>query len=175
VKEPNAHSGGCAPALPHWHDEQAQLLQTDVMKRIDVSNARDALNGYQKGKCFYCCDDISVVTGAISICQVDHFLPHQNKRVHLPANINGVWNLVLACKKCNGSGEKGGKIPEKSCLEKLSTRNEYYISSKHPLAETIVNQTGTNTTQRNGFLMEQYNKSLEDSLHTWKPDYIYPC
>lgn len=150
-------------------------VETDIMRRVDVSNARDALNGYQKGKCFYCCDDISVVTGADNVCQVDHFLPHKNKVTHLPANINGVWNLVLACKVCNGVSEKGAKIPEISFLDKLSTRNEYYISSKHPLAETIVNQTGANTPNRNGFLMEHYNKALDNSLQTWKPENIYPC
>jgi hypothetical protein len=28
--------------------------------------------------------------------QVDHFLSHLHKQAHLSANINGVWNLVLA-------------------------------------------------------------------------------
>jgi len=150
------------------------FIVTDAMKRIDVSNARDALNGYQKGKCFYCCDDVSVLTGAENVCQVDHVLPHTNKLHHYPANINGVWNLVLSCRSCNGAGAKGSKIPKIKYLEKLSSRNEYYISSKHPLAETIMNQTGANEVQRNEFLQSHYTLALDNSLQKWEPEFVYP-
>lgn len=56
------------------------------------------------------------------------------------ANINGVWNLVLADSSVNL--HKQARIPEKKFLLRLYNRNEFYIESKHPLAETIINQTG---------------------------------
>jgi len=51
----------------------------------------------------------------------------------------------------------------------LYARNEYYIESKHPLAETIVNQTGTTKDKRKQFLETQYNLALSLSIHQWKP------
>ena len=44
--------------------------------RIDVTSCRDALSGYQKGKCFYCFIDISIKPGNDDLADVDHFLPH---------------------------------------------------------------------------------------------------
>ena len=96
-------------------------------------------NLYQKEKCFYCRRNISIESGSKDFCHVDHFLPHTQKRQHYPANINGVWNLVLACQVCNGGAEKWNKIPDKDFLKQLHVRNEFYISSNHPLAETIIN------------------------------------
>src|SRR5689334_21517266 len=102
------------------------------MRRIDITSVRDALNGYQKGKCFYSLKDISINKKTSTICEVDHFLPHLNKLEHLKygANINGVWNLVLADADINSN--KKARIPEMRYLERLFTRNEFYIESKHP-------------------------------------------
>tara|TARA_B110000263_G_C15134930_1_gene430626 strand:- start:222 stop:506 length:285 start_codon:yes stop_codon:yes gene_type:complete len=44
--------------------------------RTVVTSCRDALNGYQKGKCFYCFIDISIKPGNDDLADVDHFLPH---------------------------------------------------------------------------------------------------
>ena len=41
-------------------DVDNDLLFTNHIKRTDVTSARDALNGYQKSKCFYCFRKISV-------------------------------------------------------------------------------------------------------------------
>lgn len=159
------------------YDELGEMLfiETDIMKRVDVSKSRDSLNGYQDGKCFYCCNDLSIVTSSENICHVDHLLPHANKRQHLPANINGVWNLVLACSDCNGAGEKGARTPDRRFLEKLHDRNEHYISSKHPLAETIVNQTGRSTEGRESFLRKHYDIALSSSPLPWSPSYMHSC
>ena len=128
------------------------------MKRVDITSVRDSLNGYQKGKCFYSFMDISIIQGSADICHVDHFLPHVNKQVHAKngANINGVWNLVLAHSTMNSTKEKGAKVPNKKYLERLFNRNEFYIISKHPLAETIINQTGRTKDLRRAFLEYQY-------------------
>jgi CRISPR/Cas system Type II protein with McrA/HNH and RuvC-like nuclease domain len=144
-------------------------METDLMRRSDITSVRDALNGYQKGKCFYSFQDISINKNSPYICEVDHFLPHANKMVHVKneANINGVWNLVLADSSINL--DKRTKIPEHKFLERLFNRNEFYIESKHPLAETIINQTGITKEKRRSFLEYQYNLALSSSIHTWKP------
>ena len=155
------------------YDKDASLLflENDFMKKVDITSVRDSLNGYQKGKCFYSFMDISIIQGSADICHVDHFLPHVNKQVHAKngANINGVWNLVLAHSTMNSTKEKGAKVPNKKYLERLFNRNEFYIISKHPLAETIINQTGRTKDLRRTFLEYQYNLALENSIVTWTP------
>lgn len=153
------------------YDEDKSLffLENDFMRRIDITSVRDSLNGYQKGKCFYSFKDISVVKGSADLCDVDHFLPHLNKEVHAKngVNINGVWNLVLADSSMNR--EKGAKVPEKRFLDRLYNRNEFYIESKHPLAETIINQTGKTKKERVCFLQKQYQLAFDSSIQSWKP------
>ncbi|MCG9971168.1 HNH endonuclease domain-containing protein [Christiangramia crocea] len=147
------------------------FLENNIMRRKSITSARNALNGYQKGKCFYSNNNISLQSGNIDLCHVDHFLPHVNKLQHIKhsANINGVWNLVLAHPTINSIGEKGTKIPTVEYLQKLYKRNEYYIDSKHPLGETIVNQTGKTKESRRRFLQKQYDVALENSILTWSP------
>tara|TARA_B110000285_G_C15066326_1_gene585338 strand:- start:498 stop:1529 length:1032 start_codon:yes stop_codon:yes gene_type:complete len=147
------------------------FLENDIMRRKDITSARGSLNGYQKGKCFYSFKNISIITGSDDICHVDHFLPHYNKILHAKsgANINGVWNLVLAHSEINSMGEKGTKIPDIKFLTRLYNRNEFYIISKHPLAETIVNQTGKTKEVRRAFLQKQYDIAKSNSIVTWSP------
>lgn len=147
------------------------FLENEFMKRVDITSVRDSLNGYQKGKCFYSFLDISIIQGSSDICHVDHFLPHVNKQTHYKngANVNGVWNLVLAHSSMNSTKEKGAKVPHRKYLQRLFNRNEFYISSKHPLAETIINQTGKTKAIRRNFLEKQYNLALEQSIITWTP------
>jgi len=155
------------------YDEASSLffLENNFMRRVDITSVRDSLNGYQKGKCFYSFLDISIIQGSSDICHVDHFMPHVNKKIHSEngANINGVWNLVLAHSSMNSIKEKGAKVPNKKYLQRLFNRNEFYISSKHPLAETIINQTGKTKELRKSFLEKQYNIALEHSIVTWNP------
>ena len=153
------------------YDEDKSLffIESDLMRRIDVTSVRDSLNGYQKGKCFYSNQDISISKNDQYLCDVDHFLPHVNKLEHAKqgVNINGVWNLVLADSFINL--DKKAKIPERRFLERLYDRNEFYIESKHPLAETIVNQTGPSREIRRKFLEAQYNLALSLSIQRWEP------
>lgn len=155
------------------YDEDKSLffLENDFMRRTDITSVRDSLNGYQKGKCFYSFQDISVVSGSSNLCEVDHFFPHINKIAHyeVGANINGVWNLVLANKDVNR--DKSARIPEKRFLQRLFNRNEFYIQSKHPLAETIINQTGKTKQKRIEFLNKQYQLALNSTIITWKPEF----
>lgn len=154
------------------YDEEKSLffLESNIMIRVNITSVRDALNGYQKGKCFYSFQDISVISGSANLCEVDHFLPHANKILHndAQANINGVWNLVLADAAVNN--QKRARIPKIEFLERLYKRNEFYIESKHPLAETIINQTGKTALKRQQFLQKQYQIALDSAIHTWEPD-----
>ena len=146
------------------------FIESDSMRRKDITSVRDSLNGYQKGKCFYSYQDISINKNDLNICAVDHFLPHVNKLEHAKngANINGVWNLVLADSAVNLN--KRARIPEQRFLQRLFNRNEFYIQSKHPLAETIINQTGLTKQARISFLIKQYDLALSQSIQTWKPE-----
>lgn len=148
---------------------QSLFIENSFMKRKDITSARASLNGYQKGKCFYTFQDISIISGQENTCAVDHFFPHVHK-INLNqngANVNGVWNLVLTDKYVNL--DKSAKIPELKYLERLYKRNEFYIASKHPLGETIINQTGKTPAERRSFLQKQYDLSLNLSIQKWNP------
>lgn len=126
--------------------------QSNLYRRIDITSSRSALNGYQKGKCFYCGRNIYIDKQHEELTDVDHFIPHVLQSV-LNQNLNGVWNLVLCCATCNrGANGKFTKIPTLEYLEKLYERNEYFIMSHHPLKETLINQLGKNPSQRKQFL-----------------------
>jgi hypothetical protein len=63
------------------------------------------------------------------------------------------------------------KINKHLCRKILRfNRNEFYIQSKHPLAETIINQTGLTKENRIRFLEIQYNLALTHSIQQWKPE-----
>jgi hypothetical protein len=141
-------------------------------KRIDVTSSRDALNGYQKGKCFYCYNDIKIARNYENSCDVDHFFPDKLKNFKI-YNVDQVWNLVLSCKTCNrGSGGKFEKIAELNYLYLLNKRNNWYIESHHPLRETIIKQTGKSAEVRKDFLQNFYNNAVSIIPAKWKPQDI---
>lgn len=124
-------------------------------RRINITSCRGGLNGYQKGKCFYCSKPISIKPKNKNTTHVDHFFPW-SKKDHI-LNIDGIWNLVLACPECNLS--KGAQVPQLDpWLKKLHKRNENLIRSHHPLRETIIHQTGATESMRRQFLQNLYNK-----------------
>jgi hypothetical protein len=72
------------------------LLYVERVRRVNLTNVRPALNGYQKGRCFYCGVNVSLAQ-----VDADHFFPWILKdRGEMP-DADGVWNLVLACQRCN--------------------------------------------------------------------------
>jgi 5-methylcytosine-specific restriction endonuclease McrA len=146
-------------------------VKDGVRRRMDVTSARDALDGYQKGKCFYCSREISILPLSPSRADVDHFLPHTLLvSGDVKANLNGVWNLVLACQECN-RGERGkfARVPKIKYLERLHQRNSYLIESHHPLRETLIAQTGATEPLRRQFLQQQYSASKSLLVHDWAP------
>ena len=138
------------------------------LRRKDVTSARGALNGYQKGKCFYCFDDIIASDNMDNSCDVDHFFPHALQNIFPDINLDGVWNLVLACPECNrGANGKFAKIPTTEYLKRLHKRNEFLISSHHPLRETIIKQTGLTENARKNFLMNVDKRAIDVLIHRW--------
>ena len=151
-----------------YDDKSKHLFTAKALERIDITPARGALNGYQKGKCFYCYADINVTNDSTNTCDVDHFIPF-SLQIYMPEiNLNGVWNLVLTCEECNrGANGKFDKIPALKYLERLHKRNEFLISSHHPLRETIINQTGSSEAERSIFMKHIFGRAREVKPKDW--------
>ncbi|ARN74889.1 HNH endonuclease domain-containing protein [Oceanicoccus sagamiensis] len=145
-----------------------ELYANNRGRRINITSSRPALNGYQKGSCFYCYGTIEITAGSKELADVDHFLPHTLMVNNIVGNLDGVWNLVLACQCCNS--KKSSKLPAIKFLERIHRRNEYLITSHHPLRETLIRQTGNNEQARVAYLQDSYNKAKEVLIHTWEPD-----
>ena len=138
------------------YDPSNQMLVPSTRRR-SVTKARDALNGYQKGRCFYCFGPIGLEEGSPALAEVDHFIPHVFQRRGVVKGLDRIWNLVLACPSCNrGAGGKSDLLPAPVYLERLHQRNEYLIASHHPLRETLIGQLGTTTADRAGWLWGAY-------------------
>ncbi|MTV47713.1 HNH endonuclease [Heliobacillus mobilis] len=153
----------------HHDSDQELLFIRNSLRRVDITSSRDALNGYQKGKCFYCFSDISVIPGTENLCDVDHFFPWKLFAWYNDVNYDGVWNLVLSCKNCNRLDEgKFAKVPALKYVERLHRRNNFFVNSHHPLRETIMMQTGASEVQRNQFLQNQYNRARYSLISTWE-------
>jgi len=154
------------------HDQSTGLLTIDEsgIERKSITPVRPALNGYQKGKCFYCFADIDASGGGESICDVDHFFPF-TLQPYTPVNLDGIWNLVLACPFCNRGGNGQGKmakIPAIHYLERLNRRNNFLVNSHHPLRETIMAQTGLTDESRRQFLQGMDRFAIEHLAIRWE-------
>ena len=157
-------------------DPEGEFLVVNdrLFGRKPIASCRDALNGYQKGKCFYCFDDISILTTADDLADVDHFFPHTLKPHGFGHLLDGVWNLVLTCQSCNrGTKGKFAQLPVLRFLERLHTRNCFYIESHHPLRETLILQTGASEAERREFLQNVYRQSKELLVQNWRPEFEY--
>lgn len=159
-------------AVEYDQDDQ-QLFSLSNTRRITITSCRDSLNGYQKGRCFYCFAAISLDTHHEELADVDHFIPWL-ARDTVP-NINGVWNLVLSCKCCNrGTQGKFAHVPTMNLLKRLHARNEYFINSHLPLRETLIRQTGKTDAQRSDFLNQVWNTAQQTLIHQWEPQATGP-
>lgn len=157
----------------NYDSEQRSFYENDSLKRTNVTSARSALNGYQKGHCFYCFNTVDIRSGSQHLAEVDHFIPHMLKGYLPDANLDGVWNLVLACKNCNrGHRGKFEKVPKLHLLERLHQRNSFLINSHHPLRETLIAQTGNVDADRTSFLRDTYHTACSNIIHTWEPEQV---
>ena len=154
------------------HDDRGILVADNKIRRVNVTSAKSALNGYQKSRCFYCFAPITIEQLQEHSADVDHFFPHKLRECDIQKPINGVANLVLACPECNrGQQGKFDRLPSVNLLERLHKRNEYLITSHHPLRETLITQTGFTEPTRRGFLQDAYNcATLHLGMqHKWRP------
>ena len=158
-------------SIHHNYDTNSFFSFDKQERPSNITSARGALNGYQKGKCFYCFCNINVNVG--SETHVDHFFPFKLAK-QFGQILNGVWNLVLACSICNGGSQKRDRIPSKNLLSRLNKRNEYLISSHHPLRETLILQTGQSEQLRKDFLATFYYNSEPLLGLPWEPDPTEP-
>ncbi len=143
-----------------YKEETSEFFADNKLRRVSVTSARPSLNGYQKGRCFYCFREISINQSHSDFADVDHFFPHDLRKCDVEKPLNGVANLVLACTDCNrGINGKFAQLPAIPLLERLHNRNEYLITSHHPLRETLIAQTGNSTEKRQRFLQDAYNCS----------------
>lgn len=154
----------------HYDASGETLFMQRQNGRITLTSCRNSLNGYQKGHCFYCHAPVSLEPGHALLADVDHFIPQAAQNALPGVNLNGVWNLVLACQACNrGENGKLARLPTLELLHRLHARNEYFINSKLPLHEAILNQTGHHEQKRRTFLNDQWNAALSCRFHQWQP------
>jgi len=154
----------------NYDAEDVVFYENNTQRRSNITSARSALNGYQKGHCFYCFSQISTQNGSTNLADIDHFIPHALRNTLDRLNVDGVWNLVLACKECNrGTGGKFDKIPTVELLHRLHQRNSYLIHSHHPLRETLISQTGRTDADRISFLQDVHTAACLNKIITWSP------
>jgi len=155
-----------------YDEAEAELYVQRSQRKQSVTSCRSALNGYQKGKCFYCVGmlDLGLISNASST-EVDHFFPVllENSPNLMTLNFNGVWNLVLACRRCNGPAGKWARVPSIELLSRLHRRNNYLIDSHHPLRETLMLQTGSTLPERQDFLQSVWTEAKSSLIHEWSP------
>jgi HNH endonuclease len=153
-------------AVTYEPDAELLVVESGKIRRRTITGSRDALNGHQKGRCFYCRRDLEAGNA-----DVDHFLPHTLLSFDLAANIDGIWNLVLACADCNrGPNGKFARVPELRFLERLHDRNEFLIESHRPLRETLISQTGATEAERRSYLQQAWTYAHSVLIHTWHPE-----
>jgi hypothetical protein len=146
-------------------DAVQNLLYVEKVRRVNLTGVRAALNGYQRGHCFYCQAETPLAEA-----DVDHFFPWVLKERGAMPDADGVWNLVLACRPCN-RGEKGkfAAVPVPALVQRLHQRNNWLVDSHHPLRETIVLQAGRDPEARARFLRSRFQMALEALIHQWQP------
>lgn len=146
--------------------EELVLVPWRHQTRKALTKFRPALSGYQKGRCFYCFAEVDLNDTVLS--HVDHFFPWSLGFRLTDTDLNGVWNLVLACAECNaGPGGKFDAIPDRRFLERLHRRNSYLIDSHHPLRESLMRETGGSAQERWTFLYRLWERLREWQSRSW--------
>lgn len=158
------------------YDADLQALRAVGRRRAAITGARGTLNGYQKGACFYCYASISTDAASRNLGQVDHVFAWSIGPAAGGAPVDGVWNLVLACGRCNGWHEKSHRPPHVRYVERLHRRNEFFIASQHPLRPTLIAQTGSSSTDRAATLRRAHDEVTVDGARTtWEaPEELAP-
>jgi hypothetical protein len=90
--------------------------------------------GFQHGRCFYCHQPLPEELGST---HVDHVYPFSLMRTGAwtGPDLNGVWNLVVACAPCNLT--KSARPPFSDEVARLLARNDAIAGSPHPLRRAL--------------------------------------
>jgi 5-methylcytosine-specific restriction endonuclease McrA len=121
-------------------------------KRMPLTSLVNTLEGYQQGYCFYCGQNLYDI-------EVDHVIPY-NAIKH-----NEIWNLVLSHSFCNQN--KSDNVPSLHYIEKLITRNEFFIHSSHPIKDTLIRKLGNSEQQRRNEIIRQYQYAKNLIVRMW--------
>ncbi|MGH3188670.1 MAG: HNH endonuclease [Streptosporangiaceae bacterium] len=148
-------------------DEDAVHLHVPPrLRRGPITGVRDALSGYQDGRCAYC--DTPFTDIGTSRVAVDHVLPFVlMTRGWQDGDLHQVWNLVLACHACNSA--KRDRPPTGDWMPWLEKRGEYLIGSHHPLRETLISQLGPDLAHRHETLRRRHDTAIEMIRTPWIP------
>lgn len=164
-----------ANLLTIHHDNKQRVLYVKDRshRRRSVTSSRNALCGYQNGRCFYC-SKVLTLGGPEGNADVDHFFPYSLQRDLPNVDLDSLWNLVVACSMCNRGREgKSARIPAPRFLQRLHRRNEHVFRSHLPLRETLMQQTGKGEEERRGFLTDFYQRVQKmlglSSSSVWEP------
>jgi 5-methylcytosine-specific restriction endonuclease McrA len=136
------------------------------LRRTPVTGVREALSGYQHGRCAYCGTPFDEL-GPRRVA-VDHVLPFILMTRGWPGgDLHQVWNFVLACFACNSA--KRDRLPSARWMPRLQARNEHFIASHHPLRETLVRQLGATPGQRYDALHRRHGEAIRWIPSSWSP------
>lgn len=176
-----AWSAGLSPNLLVY-DEDGNLysVKDREQERVNIRSAVNALMPYQHGKCFYCNRpmDTNAHSQDDNFPDVDHVYAHsQGSLIRSEfdnVNTNGIWNLVIACKKCNrGEDGKFDSPPHSMFGEKLRARNELFTEEhKHSLRNSILISLGVQNTKEVSSRMFKI-EMLFNQIKGWKPKHFY--
>ncbi|MFE3881367.1 HNH endonuclease [Streptomyces lydicus] len=113
------------------------LTLTDKRRRRPVTKVKDAMIGFQNGRCFLCDE----VIGPFDDTAIDHVFPFSlmNRFAgttgwHGP-DLDALWNLAPVHASCNST--KGARLPFPTEISRLARRNEAIMPSQYPLSRTL--------------------------------------
>ena len=149
---------------------QELIVTRDFSKRKPIGNAKWVLSGYQDGKCFYCNSELDTINKLAKQTHVDHVIPKELGdiiKLEVNVDVDLIWNLVNACSDCNLS--KSGSIPSYDYVRRVYERNEYYIHSNHPLADSIILAIGKTPSKRRGTVQRVFDVAVGYRPSSWHP------
>lgn len=155
------------------YDRPSEMIVRGMLgHRRSITWVRPGLSGYQEGACFYCRVPVTPLLGHAHSADVDHYFPHVLMARGVLIDLDGVWNLVLACAPCNrGAAGKFHRLPDGDFLQRLWDRNERLITSHHPLRESIIAATGRAPAARMNFLRSVQTRATEHLRAEWRPSH----
>ena len=141
--------------------DKTNALLIEKARRVSVTGARPALEGFQHGRCFYCHDKLTDLNDV----HVDHVYPFSLMKS--PGwegpDLNGVWNLVVAHGLCNEG--KLARLPTPDEVQRLIDRDLAILDSPHPLKKSISLATGVAPGPEAEVKLAAYFRQVDAAAH----------